>query len=261
MKLHSLLKSWIKRFVRRLIRSPADIFQFQATQIERAALARESQSDMARLFFERKGRPAHKWVHYLDIYERHFAPFRQKPVRMLEIGVSYGGSLELWRSYFGAEATIFGVDIEPKCASRVDAPNQVRIGSQRDPDFLASVVAEMGRPDIILDDGSHVACHQLASFRTLFPLLRTGGLYVIEDAHSAYWAESGGGYGRRDTAIGLAFQIIHDMHAWYHGKATRTTAKTEIDGIHVYDSMIVIEKGNKSPPRHMYSGCDPNIQS
>jgi hypothetical protein len=259
MKLQSLPKSWIKRFIRRLIGNPADIFPFQATESERNAFAAQLQSDIARVFFSRQGRPAHKWVHYLAIYERHFAPFRNKPVRMLEIGVSYGGSLELWRTYFGPNATIFGIDIEPKCASRVDPPNQVRIGSQEDPDFLVSVINEMGPPDIILDDGSHIAAHQLTSFRTLFPLLNKGGLYAIEDTHSAYWRESGGGLGRRQTAVGLAFQIIDDMHAWYHGQPTRTPAKTEITGIHVYDSLIVIEKGDKSPPRHVYSGGDPKI--
>jgi len=52
---------------------------------------------------------------------------------MLEIGVSFGGSLEMWREYFGPEATIFGIDIDPECANRFARPNQVRIGSQDDP--------------------------------------------------------------------------------------------------------------------------------
>ncbi len=71
-----------------------------------------------------------------------------------------------------------------------DAPNQVRIGSQDDPAFLRSVIDEMGSPDIILDDGSHVSDHQKISFETLWPLLKVGGLYVIEDLHTAYFPGS-----------------------------------------------------------------------
>jgi len=138
-------------------------------------------------FFANRGRVIHKWLHYLAVYDRAFAPYRDKSPTMLEIGVSLGGSLEMWRSYFGPAATIFGIDIDPECANRFEPPNQVRIGSQADADFLQRVVAEMGAPDIILDDGSHVSQHQVASFRALWPVLKAGGLYVIEDCHTAYW--------------------------------------------------------------------------
>ena len=58
----------------------------------------------ARLFHAHEGRPISKWTHYFDIYDRYLARFRDRPVTMLEIGVSQGGSLELWRRYLGAEA-------------------------------------------------------------------------------------------------------------------------------------------------------------
>jgi hypothetical protein len=85
---------------------------------------------------------------------------------MLEIGVFKGGSLELWREYFGPAATIFGVDVNPKCADYVTAPNQVRIGSQDDALFLEKVVLEIGTLDIVLDDDSHIGHHQRRSFES-----------------------------------------------------------------------------------------------
>jgi hypothetical protein len=159
------------------------------------------------------------------------------------------GSLELWREYFGASATIFGIDIDPRCAALVDPPNQVRIGSQADTAFLKKVVSEMGGVDIVLDDGSHIAQHQRASFETLFPLLNDGGLYVIEDLHTAYWpGRFQGGFRRRGTAIEYLKLMIDDLHHWYHGRRSPNKAGECIKAIHFYDSIAVIEKRQPQPP-------------
>lgn len=201
------------------------------------------------VFFTHRGRVVHKWLHYLDIYERYLNSYRGTPVKMLEIGVDQGGSLEMWREYFGAGATIFGIDINPACSDRVTPPNQVRIGSQTDPGFLNSVVDEMGTPDIILDDGSHVSQHQRISFDVLFPRLCDGGIYMMEDLHTAYYSSHQGGYRRKGTAIERVKDMIDDMHAWYHDKATTSPAKNQVRGIHIYDSLVVIEKEKIEPPR------------
>ncbi len=231
--------------------------RYQISTIEKDTVVDRAHGELSRIFFAHRGRVISKWVHYLEIYERHFAPFRIRdaPVTMLEIGVAKGGSLQMWREYFGGRATIFGVDIDPNCANRVSPPNQVRIGSQDDPDFLRAVIAEMGAPDIILDDGSHIPRHQRASFDVLFPELKYGGLYVIEDLHTAYWPGGfKGGYRRRGTAIELVKDMIDDLHAWYHRHSTTTPGKDEIGAIHVYDSMVVIEKLRKWQPGHLKVG-------
>jgi cephalosporin hydroxylase len=219
------------------------------------ALAAEAREGLPKIFFAHRGRETLKWAHYLDAYERHFASFRQTTVRVLEIGVLSGGSLDLWRDYFGPAATIAGVDIDRDCANRVTAPNIVRIGSQDDPDFLRGVVAEMGGLDIVIDDGSHIGRHQRASFDALFPLLSDGGLYAIEDLHTAYWpGHYEGGYRREGTAIGLVKQMIDDLHGWYHSRQRQTSARDEVGGMHVYDSLVIIEKRRKERPRHLHGG-------
>ena len=210
------------------------------------------------LFFANEGRLAHKWVHYLPVYDRVLAPFKDAAPRMLEIGVSFGGSLEMWRNYFGPKATIFGIDIEPRCAGRVDPPNQVRIGSQDDPDFLRGVVAEMGGgPNIILDDGSHIARHQRASFETLWPLLAHGGLYMIEDIHTAYWPWMEGGYRRAGTAVAMIKDLIDDQHGWHHSRGQGYALAEEIGEIRVFDSIVVIEKTQRLRPGHFRIGVEP----
>jgi cephalosporin hydroxylase len=230
------------------------IERFELDPSRREEFLAKARTDLSKLFFAHRGRLIHKPIHYLDAYDAHFGKWRGTAIRFLEIGVFMGGSLELWRNYFGPKATIFGIDIDPNCSGRVDAPNQVRIGSQDDPGFLERVIDEMGRPDIILDDGSHFARHQVASFKILFPLLADGGLYVIEDVCTAYWPTHGGGYRKPSSAIGLAKQIIDDMHAAYHFQPAKTEADTKIPAIHIYNSTIIIEKGHNGPLQQMKVG-------
>ena len=207
--------------------------------------------ELAEIAYSGECRRVHKWTHYFKIYERYLEKYRGSAFKMLEIGVNGGGSLDMWRSYFGDRATIFGIDINPDCAS-LDTPHApVRIGSQADATFLRGVVDEMGGLDVVLDDGSHRAKHQRASFDALFPLLNEGGLYLIEDTHSSYWLRFGGGYRRRGTAIEFAKRIVDDMHGWYHRRRPQTSAQHEVGSVTFHDSIIVIEKRRRERPRHV----------
>lgn len=137
---------------------------------------------------------------YADHYERHFAPFRWKRIKLMEIGIggdadpsAGGGSLRMWERYF-RRGQIIGVDIHdksPHAARRIS----IYKGDQGDSTFLKHVVAETGLPDIIIDDGSHLNHHVIGSFEVLFPLLKPGGIYAIEDTQSSYWPKYGGGRG------------------------------------------------------------------
>jgi len=131
-------------------------------------------------FFDtHKGRHVDKWRHYFPIYDRHFAQFRNRGPRVLEIGVDHGGSLELWRDYFGLGAEIVGLDNRQECFFEANHISVV-IGDQRDESMLKS----LGTFDIVIDDGSHVVADQELSFRSLWP--NTHGVYLIEDCHVAY---------------------------------------------------------------------------
>lgn len=209
--------------------------------------------DFADLFFGHDGRSCTKWFQYFTAYDREFGPYRDgfgefgghRPVRFLEIGVEGGGSLEIWRRYFGPEAVIFGIDIDERCLERAADDVEVRIGDQADPMFLQKVVQEMGGVDLVLDDGSHIAKHQRASFDTLFPLLSDGGVYVVEDTHTAYWAKHGGGLRRPGTFIEMAKSMVDGMHSWYFKTPVGRRAKmaqTHVESICFYDSLVSIRK-------------------
>lgn len=211
--------------------------------------------DILDLFSNNKGAAVHKWHHYIPVYDRYFSKFRNRPVRFLEIGVQNGGSLWMWRKYFGPDARIAGIDIDPECIELDGQAAMVRIGSQGDPEFLRSVVEELGGIDIVLDDGSHLMPHMRASLRVLFPLLSEGGLYMIEDLHCAYMPRYGGGIRRKANFFNHVREIIDDMHRWYHPMPARVPElDRSVSGIHVHDSIVVFEKNRVHPPVHSRVG-------
>ena len=214
----------------------------------------DDMSDIERLFWSNKGAVVHKWLHYLPLYDRYLAKYRGTAVRMLEIGVYKGGSLHLWREYLGPEAVIFGIDIDPSCAAFDGIDGQVRIGSQADPAFLARVVAEMGGVDIVLDDGSHIGRHMRASLDALYPHLSDGGLYLIEDVHCAYNRRYDGRFSRHNF-IRLLGRLTDDIHHWYHTGGQKVAATADrLLGLHIHDSLVVLEKGVKARPAHIQVG-------
>ena len=130
-------------------------------------------------FCEHTGRQIDKWRHYFDIYDRHLAEYRGQAPRVLEIGVDHGGSLQIWKQYFGQGAKIVGIDINPECYFQ-EAGLEIHIGDQANPAFLGA----LGEFDIVIDDGSHRIADQQASFIYLWP--KTKGVYLIEDCHDRF---------------------------------------------------------------------------
>ncbi len=199
----------------------------------------------------------HKWWHYFAVYERFLGELRRTPIRFLEIGVYKGGSLAMWREYFHPDTIIVGIDIDSSCKA-YDAPASnvhVRIGDQSDVDFLDRVISEFGPFDVILDDGSHVCSHMIATFGHAFLNgLTDSGLYIAEDTHSNFWP------GYRDQAysfIDFCKDLVDLSHSHYvdntiwsfsKGDSRRCTGievpsiGQQIEEISFFDSMIVVRR-------------------
>lgn len=128
-----------------------------------------------------KGRGVWKHEHYLDIYHKHFQEYVGKKVKLLEIGVFNGGSLDMWRHYFGPECEITGVDINPECKRFESEDKKIIIGDQSSKEFWEKFNEENGGFDIIIDDGSHRPEHQKISAECLIPKMNPGGVYLCED--------------------------------------------------------------------------------
>jgi hypothetical protein len=191
-----------------------------------------------------------KWIHYFDIYERHLSPFKGKDVTMLEIGVSHGGSLQMWKDYFGSASEIYGVDINPECKKFEEPGIRIFIGSQSDRSFLKELVRELPRPDIIIDDGGHMMKQQIISFQELYDHLKEGGVYICEDLHTSYWLSHGGAYRRKSSFIEYSKGLIDRINAWHSRQKNLIPDKytKTIYGLHFYDSVLVIDKKDVKKP-------------
>lgn len=210
------------------------------------------EGDLLDIYAGNDGVKVHKWHHYLPLYDRYFSRYRGTAVKFLEIGVNNGGSLQMWRRYLGPDAILCGIDINPDCAQYDGQSGMVRIGSQDDPDFLAQVVAELGGVDVVLDDGSHRMPHVDKSLRVLFPMLTDGGTYMIEDLHTAYYPRFGGGFRAPGNFFNTLRHMVDDMHSWYHGKKELALPELaqEFNGVHIHDSIVVIDKAKVQRPTH-----------
>lgn len=165
----------------------------------------------------------------------------------------------MWRRYFGPLARIVTLDIRPECSAFADQQVSVRIGDQSDVEFLQSVIAEFGEPDIIIDDGSHIMSHIQTAFSYLYPKMSRIGIYMVEDLHTAYWDEYGGGMGRPGTFIELCKGLIDELHAEYsRGAIPQTSFSKQTLSMHIYDSIIAFERGITPSKASIVTG-DPNL--
>lgn len=198
-----------------------------------------------------------KWEHYFPIYERHFQRFRSKPVRMLEIGVYKGGGLDLWRNYFGPDATLTGVDIFESAKKLAGPGTDIIICDQSNTTKLEQIFKERPAYDIILDDGGHTMQQQIGSLNALFPLLAPGGVYLIEDTHTSYWSKFGGGLRKSGSLIEYVKGLLDYVNTDHFRdedtlpiyESLKRALKDELVSCSFYDSICVLEKGDKTPKR------------
>lgn len=208
-------------------------------------------NDLEKFFAENKGRLINKWNHYFEIYDRHFSRFRGTDVHVVEFGVSQGGSLRMWKQYFGPNAKIYGVDINPHCKKLEEEQIEILIGDQADRGFLKSIAARIPRIDVLIDDGGHTMEQQIHTFEELFHHIHEEGVYLCEDMHTSYWREWGGGVGRRGTFVEYSKNFIDGINAW-HSTQARKLAVTDftrsVHSLHYYCSVLAIEKRPTGKP-------------
>lgn len=197
-----------------------------------------------------------KWEHYFEIYDKYFNKYIDRKVVLLEIGVYQGGSINMWKNYFGSNLTIYAIDINPDCKQFESENVKVFIGSQQDREFLKMVKSQIPKVDILIDDGGHTMQQQIVSFEELFDHIKDDGIYFIEDLHTSYWLNFGGGYLNSKSFIEYSKKLIDQLNAW-HSKDKNfniTQFTKSAYSMHFYDSILVIEKKLMSNPVSRMSG-------
>ena len=192
---------------------------------------------------------AHNYTH---IYETYLSNFKNKRIKLLEIGIGGyssssdgGGSLKMWRDYF-KKGKIAGLDIEDKFL-KLGKRVHIFKGSQESTKDLSKIIKLFKNFDFIIDDGSHLNNHQIRTFEILFPYLKNGGFYFIEDIQTSYMLKYGGdGFylNNRKTAINYFKSLIDKIN---HQEIENPFFKADyfsknITEIHFYHNLIVIKK-------------------
>lgn len=205
--------------------------------------ASPDRSNPLRAFFDarKEGPGIWKWDHYFEIYNRHFGRFRDRTVRVLEIGIYSGGSLEMWKHYFGPRCQVYGVDTEPACKAYENDSTKVFIGNQGDRNFWKRFKEEVPVLDIVIDDGSHIAEHQIITFEELFPYLQPSGVFLCEDV-----------CGTLNTFASYLYGFAHDLNAAditqnsadseRHLVSPTTALQSAVSSIHLYPWIAAVEK-------------------
>ena len=225
-----------------------------------AALWEPTEEDIARrggwfaaYFFDAPDKRfgVHKWAHYMRVYEKHLARFRDRDPVILEVGVAKGGSIEMWNRYFGGRCTIYGVDLMRKCQVMEDHYPNVHIsrGDQADPSFWRQFRKTCPKVDILLEDGGHKMHQQIRTFECMYDHVKDDGLYLCEDLCTSYRPEYGGALGKPGTFVEYAKGLVDQLNAHHIRASTLADHKDfPLDFRHVtasvtfYDGVVVFEK-------------------
>jgi hypothetical protein len=211
--------------------------------VNNKAITRSHSNPLRDFFDSRKEGPGiWKWNHYFDIYDRHFRRFRGQEVHVLEIGVYSGGSLDMWRNYFGPKATIYGVDIAPDCRVYENDGTKIFIGDQADRSFWRDFRRKVSTLDIVIDDGGHQPEQQIVSLEELLPFLRPGGVYFCEDVLGMYnqFASYVHGLGHKLNDMSQMSYFPDDNGRRAVGAST--LFQSAIGSIHLYPFVTVLER-------------------
>lgn len=185
-----------------------------------------------------------KYTTYFPVYDALFTPYVGRNVTFVEIGVLDGGSLFMWRDFFGPQARIIGIDFNPQAKRWEDEGFEIFIGSQSDEAFWSGFFAAVGNVDILLDDGGHTFEQQIVTTQAVLPHINDGGLLVVEDTHTSYMPEFGGPSPL--SFLGYAKNIADGINYRYSKFRQRKPAEDLVYGVRFYESFVVFEVDRKA---------------
>lgn len=220
---------------------------------------------LAELYDQHEGKVSDKWALYLREYDRLFLPYRIRSISLLEIGIQNGGSLEIWSQFFANATKLVGCDINQACGDLVfsDPRISVVIGDACAEQTKNTITKQSKNFDLIIDDGSHRSTDIVKTFLMYFPLLREGGVFVVEDLHCSYWEKFEGGLFNPHSSMSF-FKTLADLVNYEHWGVSRTPSSiilgyqkkfdaavddqifSEIHSIEFLNSVCVIRKESKS---------------
>jgi hypothetical protein len=181
--------------------------------------------------------PSLKHTTYFQVYDYLFEKYRGREITFVEIGVLGGGSLFMWRDFFGSRARIIGIDLNPAARVWKEHGFEILIGDQSDPAFWQKISSEVGQIDVLLDDGGHTYLQQATVANEATKLIVDGGLLVIEDTHTSYMK----GFGpRKYSFMKFTHALLDQINQRFHRFAGAKTPKesSQVWSVQVFESIV-----------------------
>jgi hypothetical protein len=202
--------------------------------------AQENYPNPLETYFDgiREGPGVWKARHYFELYHRHLRKFVGRDVTVVEVGIYSGGSMLMWRHYFGEGCRVHGVDIQKECKAYEDSHTTIHIGDQGDRGFWKRFREAVPSVDVFIDDGSHDPVHQIVTLEEILEHLRPGGVYICEDVCRI-------GSPFMEYVHSLADELNAGIGYAYDGQEisyTPTPLQAAVNSVHLYPFVAVIEK-------------------
>ena len=181
---------------------------------------------------------------YFQVYEEMFNKYVGKKITFVEVGVLQGGSLFMWREYFGKDARIIGIDLHPNAKELEKHGFEIYIGSQSNKNFWRNFYAKVGKIDILLDDGGHVNDQQIITLSESVNNINDGGIIMTEDVHTSYFKKFGNP--SKYSYINYSKYLIDVVNSRFpETEIKKNNFRNKIYSISFYESIVAIKINSK----------------
>jgi hypothetical protein len=178
-----------------------------------------------------------KHTSYFHVYEQLLSRFIGQPITFVEVGVYNGGSLFMWRRFFGEQARIIGVDLNPDARRWEKDGFEIWIGNQSNPDFWAEFLKSVGPIDVFLDDGGHSNIQQIQTVVSVAPSIKDNGLLLVEDTHTSYMTQFGNPSKR--SFMNFAFDIVDSINSRFpEVTASSNSLNQHVSSVSFFESIV-----------------------
>lgn len=195
-------------------------------------------------YFKRSKFYSTKDLSYFYAYESLLSKYKNKNIKFVEIGVSTGGSLFMWKKFFGKNSKIIGIDLNSDCKKFKKYGFNIEIGDQSSTKFWKKFYKKYGKIDVILDDGGHRNDQQIMTTYMAIKNINDGGLIIIEDTSTSYLKKFGNP--SKYSFINYSKKIIDDLYEKFVSSKKRKFSLADyVYSVKFYGSLVCFEINKK----------------
>jgi hypothetical protein len=181
-----------------------------------------------------------KYDSYFFVYEALLEKFVDREITFVEVGVFNGGSLFMWREFFGPKARIIGIDLNPDALEWTKNGFEIYIGDQSSDTFWVNLYQKIGKVDVLIDDGGHTNRQQIVTCHHAIENINDGGVLIVEDIHTNYFREFGNP--SQYSFLSFANKIVESVNSRAYALLQRRIRySSRVYSVSFFESMVVFQ--------------------